>query len=87
MTHRADVVGGLLAIVGSLAAVTFSIQLWRAHLHSPLAYGSDALASQMIVKNLISGGWVWTNNSLGLHVDFSSTTTGSPPMIFTSRSR
>ena len=63
--HRADIVGALLAIVGSLAAVTFSMQLWHAHLHLPLAYGSDALASQAVVKNVINGGWVWTNHSLG----------------------
>jgi hypothetical protein len=64
-THRADIIGGLLAIVGSLAAVTFSMQLWNAHLHLPFAYGSDALGAQAIVKTVISGGWVWTNHSLG----------------------
>jgi phosphoglycerol transferase len=65
LTHRADIVGGLLAVIGSLAAVTFSMQLWNAHLHLPLAYGSDGIAAQTVVKNLISGGWVWTNHSLG----------------------
>jgi hypothetical protein len=62
---RGDVIGGLIVVVGSLAAATFSMQLWRAHLHIPLAYGSDALAGQMFIKNVISGGWVWTNHSLG----------------------
>ena len=52
-------------MLGSLAAVTFSMQLWHAHLHLPLVYGSDGIAAQTVVKNLISGGWVWTNHSLG----------------------
>jgi hypothetical protein len=64
-TYRADILGGLLAIIGSLAAATFSLQLWHAHLHLPLVYGSDGIGAQALVKNLISGGWVWTNHALG----------------------
>lgn len=65
MPARADLIGGLVAAVGSLLAAAFSLQLWRAHLHVPLVYGSDALLTQILIKQVISGGWVWHIHGLG----------------------
>ena len=57
--RRRDILGASLAIIGSLLAVTWSMQLWHMHLHVPLAYGSDELQLQMYVESLIHGGWIW----------------------------
>ncbi len=62
---RADVIGATVAILGSLAAAAFSLQLWRAHLHVPLAYGSDALDGQDFIKSVVTGGWIWNIHGLG----------------------
>ncbi len=58
-------VGGVAAAIGSLLAATFAMQLWHANLHVPFTYGSDALLTEMLIKPVISGGWVWTNHALG----------------------
>lgn len=63
--RRADIMGVCVAMLGSLAAAAFSLQLWRAHLHVPLAYGSDALQAQIFVKSVITGGWIWHVHGLG----------------------
>lgn len=62
---RPDLIGGTLAAVGALAAATFSLQLWNANLNVPFSYGSDALLTEMLIKSVISGGWVWTIHALG----------------------
>jgi hypothetical protein len=62
---RGDLIGAAVAAIGSVLAATFSLQLWRAHLHVPLAYGSDALLTQMLVKSVVTGGWVWHIHGLG----------------------
>ncbi len=63
---RADLVGVALAAIGSLLAAAFSLQLWNAHLHVPLTYGSDGLVSLATVKWALSGGgWLYTNHQTG----------------------
>jgi hypothetical protein len=63
---RADLIGIALAAIGSLVAATFSLQLWNAHLHVPLTYGSDGLISLATVKWAVSGGgWLYTNHQTG----------------------
>lgn len=52
-------------MVGSMLAAGFSLQLWNAHLHVPFVYGSDGLLTQMLVKQVVTGGWIWTNHSVG----------------------
>ncbi|MGH2915572.1 MAG: hypothetical protein ACRDMX_11345 [Solirubrobacteraceae bacterium] len=65
LVNRADVGGASLAVLGSLLAAAWSLQLWHAHLHVPFAYGSDALDGQMMIKSVISGGWIWHIHGLG----------------------
>jgi len=65
MPARADLVGATLAMLGSVLAAGFSLQLWKAHLHVPLVYGSDQLITEMAVKQVLGGGWVWTYHALG----------------------
>jgi hypothetical protein len=63
--HRPDVIGGTVAALGALAAATFSLQLWHLNLGVPMAYGSDALLTEMLIKSVITGGWVWTIHAIG----------------------
>ena len=65
MPPRADVIGGTVAAVGALCAAAFSLQLWRANLTVPLSYGSDALLTEMLIKSVITGGWVWSIHAIG----------------------
>jgi phosphoglycerol transferase len=64
---RADVIGGLLAAVGSLLAATFSLQLWHMHLGAPLVFNSDdSVLQAAVVKLAIHGnGWIYSNSQLG----------------------
>ena len=54
-----------MTAVGALLAATFALQLWHAHLHIPLSYTWDGIFTEMIVKSVINGGWIFTNHSLG----------------------
>jgi hypothetical protein len=67
---RRDVIGVSIAALGACIAASFSLQLWHAHLHVPFAYGSDGLLTEMIIKSVVSGGWVWTNHALGAPFGF-----------------
>ncbi|MHB8689907.1 MAG: hypothetical protein ACYDHH_01550 [Solirubrobacteraceae bacterium] len=63
---RADLIGASLAVVLSMLAAAWSLQLWNAHLHVPFQYESDGLLTLGVVKSAISsGGWVYTNHFLG----------------------
>jgi phosphoglycerol transferase len=62
---RADLIGACVAAIGAILAAGFSLQLWRAHLHVPFDYSSDGLLSEIFVKSVISGGWVWHLHGLG----------------------
>ena len=60
-----DVAGAVAAVVGALLAAGWSLQLWHAHLHVPLAYGSDALNGQMFINSVVHGGWIWNFHGMG----------------------
>jgi hypothetical protein len=65
MPSRTDLIAAVIAAVGSLLAAAFSLQLWRAHLHVPFLFASDGVISEVVVKDLISGGWAWHIHGLG----------------------
>ena len=44
------------------------MDLWRASLTVPLSYGSDALLTEMLIKSVITGGWVWNIHAIGAPV-------------------
>ena len=41
------------------------MNLWKADLRVPFAYGGDALVHALVVKSALDHGWWWTNASLG----------------------
>jgi phosphoglycerol transferase len=51
--------------VASLVALVPVLELWNMRLDIPFAYGADATFNLMVVRNLLDGGWVNTNASLG----------------------
>ena len=55
----------LATAVASLVALVPVLELWSMRLDVPFAYGADATFNLMVVRNLLDGGWVNTNASLG----------------------
>jgi phosphoglycerol transferase len=55
----------VLTAAASLVALVPVLRLWDMRLDVPFAYGADATFNLMIVRNLLDGGWVDTNASLG----------------------
>ncbi len=52
--------------VASLVALVPVLRLWRMRPRRPVrSYGADATFNLMVVRNLLDGGWVNTNSSLG----------------------
>lgn len=60
-----NLLGATAAAVGALIAVMFSLELWHMNFNVPLAYGSDAMWIEILVKSVISGGWIWHIHGLG----------------------
>lgn len=52
-------------VAATAAAVTVTLQLWRAHARVPFVYSFDALFNGIVVKGLITQGWYLRNPSLG----------------------
>ena len=55
--------GGSMA--ASLVVAAWVLRLWDADLHVPFSIGGDGNAAMMVVKDLISSPWYFTNDSLG----------------------
>jgi phosphoglycerol transferase len=62
---RKSVVVYLGAVIVCLGFLAWSLELWRADLSIPLAYGGDALITQLWVKGVVENGWYLTNRSVG----------------------
>ena len=56
---------GSFAVFGSIALMVLVHQMWRGHLGVPFQYGGDALPHAMHVKQVLSNGWIWSDNRLG----------------------
>jgi phosphoglycerol transferase len=60
-----NVAGYAATLLAVLAAMTATLQLWRADLRVPFFYSNDNLMGQMFVQNILESGWVLDNPRLG----------------------
>src|SRR5262245_25069994 len=65
-TEVRDSLAAYLTVVAlAITGLVVVLELWRADLGVPFAYGGDALCAQLWTKGIIEHGWYLTNESVG----------------------